>query len=69
MDISFSIYVPINLGADTTYDIFYHISNQLANNKDNLSFYSIFCDKIQYLKSINSFLLIATTRLSFIPKI
>ena len=67
INFSFSIYVPVNLGVNTCYDIFYEISNSLLKNEINIPFQSINCDNITFLKPINCFLLTAFAPISIIP--
>lgn len=55
IDLSFLIYVPLKLGANICYDIFYDLYNILINNKIDISFSTICCDNIVFIKSINCF--------------
>lgn len=67
IDLYFYIYVPAKLGANTCYDIFHELSKILLKNLKNISILSINCNKIEFQRSNNNFLLPAFVPISIIP--
>ncbi|MBP0979374.1 MAG: hypothetical protein J6C55_01855 [Oscillospiraceae bacterium] len=71
INLSFLIYVPLKLGANMCYDIFYELSDTLLKNSKKLKnfyFSSMHCNNIEFQKSNNSFLLTAVSSISVIPE-